>query len=39
MELSQLPLVVTFELTAKPKAIIADVLAGAAPIVYLTETP
>jgi len=37
MGLSRLPLVVAFELSAKRKAIIADTLAGAARVVYLTE--
>ncbi len=37
MELSQPPLVVAFELSAKRKAIVADALAGASVVVYLTE--
>jgi phosphoglycerate dehydrogenase-like enzyme len=37
MELSRPPLVVTFELSERRKAIVADVLAGAGPVVYLTE--
>jgi phosphoglycerate dehydrogenase-like enzyme len=37
MELSRPPLVVTFELSERRKAIVADVLAGTSPIVYLTE--
>ena len=31
------PLVVTFELSARRKTLLADTLAGAAPVVYLTE--
>jgi phosphoglycerate dehydrogenase-like enzyme len=37
MELSRPPLVVTFELSERRKAIVADVLAGTSPVVYLTE--
>jgi len=37
MELSQPPLVVTFELSERRKAILVDALAGASSIVYLTE--
>jgi hypothetical protein len=37
MELSRPPLVVTFELSEKRKAIVADALAGASAVVYLTE--
>jgi phosphoglycerate dehydrogenase-like enzyme len=37
MELSRPPLVVTFELSERRKAIVADVLAGASPVVYLSE--
>jgi hypothetical protein len=37
MELSRPPLVVAFELSAKRKAIVADALAGASAVVYLTE--
>jgi phosphoglycerate dehydrogenase-like enzyme len=37
MELSRPPLVVAFELSEKRKAIVADVLAGASAVVYLTE--
>src|SRR5580704_14576757 len=37
MELSRLPLVVAFELSEKRKAIVADALAGASAVVYLTE--
>jgi phosphoglycerate dehydrogenase-like enzyme len=37
MELSRPPLVVTFELSERRKAIVADVLVGTSPIVYLTE--
>jgi hypothetical protein len=37
MELSRPPLVVTFELSAKRKAIVTDALAGASAVVYLTE--
>jgi len=37
MELSRPPLVVTFELSERRKAIVADVLAGASAVVYLTE--
>jgi phosphoglycerate dehydrogenase-like enzyme len=37
MELSQPPLVVAFELSEKRKAIVADALAGASAVVYLTE--
>jgi phosphoglycerate dehydrogenase-like enzyme len=37
MELSRLPLVVAFELSERRKAIVADALAGASAIVYLTE--
>jgi lactate dehydrogenase-like 2-hydroxyacid dehydrogenase len=37
MELSRPPLVVAFELSEKRKAIVADALAGASAVVYLTE--
>ena len=37
MELSRLPLVVAFESSEKRKAIVADALAGASAVVYLTE--
>jgi hypothetical protein len=37
MELSRPPLVVTFELNEKRKAIFAEALAGADGVVYLTE--
>ena len=37
MELSRPPLVVAFELSEKPKAIVADALASASAVVYLTE--
>ena len=37
MELSRPPLVVAFELSERRKAIVADALAGASAIVYLTE--
>jgi phosphoglycerate dehydrogenase-like enzyme len=37
MELSRPPLVVAFELSEKRKAIIAEALAGASAVVYLTE--
>jgi hypothetical protein len=37
MELSRSPLVVAFELSEKRKAIVADALAGASAVVYLTE--
>jgi phosphoglycerate dehydrogenase-like enzyme len=37
MELSGPPLVVAFELSEKRKAIVADALAGASAVVYLTE--
>jgi hypothetical protein len=37
MELSRPPLVVAFELSQKRKAIIVDTLAGASPVIYLTE--
>jgi hypothetical protein len=37
MELNRLPLVVTFELSAKRKAIVTDALAGASAVVYLIE--
>ena len=37
MELSRPPLVVAFELSEKHKAIVADTLAGASAVVYLTE--
>ena len=37
MELSRPPLVVTFELSEKRKAIVADALAGASAVVYLAE--
>src|SRR2546427_12510637 len=37
MELSRPPLVVTFELSERRKAIVADALAGASAVVYLTE--
>ena len=37
MELSRPPLVVAFELSEKRKAIVADALAGASDVVYLTE--
>jgi hypothetical protein len=36
MELSRPPLVVAFELSDKRKAIVADALAGASAVVYLT---
>ena len=36
MELSRSPLVVSFELSEKRKTIVADTLAGASPVVYLT---
>ena len=37
MELSRPPLVVAFELSERRKAIVADALAGASAVVYLTE--
>ena len=37
MEPSRPPLVVAFELSEKRKAIVADALAGASAVVYLTE--
>ena len=37
MELSRPPLVIAFELSEKRKAIVADALAGASAVVYLTE--
>src|SRR6476619_8154673 len=37
MELSRPPLVIAFELSEKRKAIVADALAGASVVVYLTE--
>ena len=37
MELSRPPLVVAFELSEKRKAIVADALAGASAVEYLTE--
>jgi hypothetical protein len=37
MELSRSPLVVAFELSQKRKAIVADALAGASAVIYLTE--
>src|SRR5262252_8332568 len=37
MELSRPPLVVAFEMSQKHKAIVADTLAGASDVVYLTE--
>jgi phosphoglycerate dehydrogenase-like enzyme len=37
MELSRPPLVVTFELSERRKAIVADVLAGTSSVVYLSE--
>jgi hypothetical protein len=37
LELSRPPLVVAFELSEKRKAIVADALAGASALVYLTE--
>ena len=37
MQLTQPPLVVAFELSEKRRAILADALAGAAPVVYLTD--
>ncbi len=37
MELVRPPLVVAFELSEKRKAIVADTLAGASAVVYLTE--
>ena len=37
MDLSRPPLVVGFELSEKRKAIVADALAGASAVVYLTE--
>ena len=37
MNLSRSPLVVTFKLSERRKAIVADVLAGASAVVYLTE--
>src|ERR1019366_9604403 len=37
MELSRPPLVVAFELSENRKAIVADALAGASAVVYLTE--
>jgi len=37
MNLSRSPLVVTFKLSERRKAIVADVLAGASAVAYLTE--
>src|SRR5262249_44582857 len=37
MEFSRPPLVIAFELSEKRKAIVADALAGASDVVYLTE--
>src|SRR5260370_37709990 len=37
MDLSRPPLVITFELSEKRKAIVADALSGASTVVYLTE--
>ena len=37
MEFSRPPLVIAFELSEKRKAIVADALAGASNVVYLTE--
>jgi phosphoglycerate dehydrogenase-like enzyme len=37
MELNRPPLVITFELSNRRKAIVADALAGASAVVYLTE--
>ena len=37
MDLSRPPLVVAFELSEKRKATVADALAGASSVVYLTE--
>jgi hypothetical protein len=37
MEPSRSPLVVAFELSQKRKAIVADALAGASAVIYLTE--
>jgi hypothetical protein len=37
MDLSRPPLVIGFELSEKRKAIVADALAGASVVVYLTE--
>jgi phosphoglycerate dehydrogenase-like enzyme len=37
MQLSRPPLVVAFELSQKRKAILADALAGASAVIYLTE--
>ena len=37
MELNRPPLVITFELSDRRKAIVADALAGASAVVYLTE--
>jgi hypothetical protein len=37
MEFSRPPLVVAFELSEKRKAIVADTVAGASDVVYLTE--
>src|SRR5215472_15122310 len=37
MDLSRPPLVIGFELSEKRKAIVADALAGASAVVYLTE--
>lgn len=37
MDLSRPPLVITFELSEKRKAIVADALSGASAVVYLTE--
>ena len=37
MELSRPPLVVAFELSERRKAIVADALAGASVVIYLTE--
>ena len=37
MEFSRPPLVTAFELSEKRKAIVADALAGASDVVYLTE--
>jgi hypothetical protein len=37
MDLSRPPLVITFALSEKRKAIVADALSGASAVVYLTE--
>jgi hypothetical protein len=37
MDLSRPPLVITFELSEKRKAIVADALSSASAVVYLTE--